>query len=273
MRKILTLLLITSATYGQVIDRVYKENGIWKGDLSQPVQSYPIKGAIIADTSAIPDPVVLPPVQLTTVDNADTKVVYAGGGWYSGPTTAAGFYPAQPNSTIAYAAAAGNTSTLIFTGTSIEVFCEKKAGVGHGSGAFQVDAGPATTVALGVAGPVGSTSVYKVENLAAGQHTFKLTVVGSGNVVFDYVKINGTAVTPPTVPPPTTGAIIVNPGQSIKAAVESATAGKTVEILAGTYNEPNINVPSGVSIKGIGAVLIVATTPGVAGNPETGLLF
>lgn len=248
------LLLFSINAFGQQIDRVYKENGIWKGDLSQPIGTYPIKGAIIADTSQIPDPAIvvpIPPPTLTTIDNADPRMIYTGGGWYSGPTTAPGFYPPQSNpaptpplSTMAYASAAGNVLTFTFTGTAIEVYCEKKPG--HGSGAFQVDNLQATTLNLGVAGPTGSTKVFDVDSLANGQHTFKLSIVGSGNVVFDYVKINGTAVTPPT--PPVTGDIIVLPGQSIKAAVESAAAPKKVLVKPGTYAENIINVPLGVSV-------------------------
>lgn len=272
MRKILALLLLTSAAYGQQIDKVYKVNGVWKGDISGPITTYPKQGVTIADTSAIPDPVVIPPAVLTTIDNADASIVYAGGGWYSGPTTAAGFYPAPPNSTLAYASAAGNTATLIFNGTSVEVYCERKTGTGHGSASLQVDALSAVTVDLNTAG--GVSSVFKVENLSPGQHTFKLTVVGGGNVVLDYIKINGSAVTPtPPIDPPPTGSIIVNPGQSIKAAVEAAAAGKTVSIQAGNYSEPNINVPAGVNITGVGSVVITATTPGVSGDAETGLFI
>ena len=253
---------------GQDIDRVYKEHGIWKGDISAPVIKYPIKGAIIADTSAIPDGATTPPPTpgLTSVDNVDTKFVYVGPWAHNGETNAPGFY----GNTMAYTSGAGHTTTLIFNGTSIEVFCEKKAG--HGSATFQLDGANSETVNLGVAGPVGSTSVYK-KTVAAGEHTFKLSVSGSGNVVFDYVKINGTAVTPPTTPPPTTGEIVVQPGQSIKSAVESATSGKKVTIQAGTYNEPNITVPVGVSMEANGVVTITATTPGREGDAETGLLI
>jgi len=183
----------------------------------------------------------IPPPVLTAIDNTDSKLAYAGG-WYSGPTTAPGFY----GNTMAYSNVAGNTMTLVFNGTSIEIFCEKK--VGHGSATFQVDSLPAVTENLGVAGPVGSTSVFKLD-VPLGQHTFKLGVVGSGYVVFDYIKINGTAVTPPI--PPTTDTII-QPGQSIKAAVEGASSGKVFRLLAGLYSENIVNVPVGVSILGAG---------------------
>lgn len=251
MKKIISLiaflLLLSLWTFGQQIDRVYKVNGVWKGDISGPITTYPSNGVVISDTSSIPDPVVIPPVVFTSVDNVDPKMIYTGGGWFSGPTNATGFYPAAPNSTLAYASAAGNVATLNFTGTSIEVFCEKKSAVGHGSATFQVDAQTPTTVNLNATG--GVVSAFKVENLTNTQHTFKLTVVGGGNVVFDYVKINGSAVSPP-IPP--TGDIIVPPGQSVKSAVESAASGKTVQLLAGVYNENTINVPLGVNIVGAG---------------------
>jgi len=224
------------------IDKVYQDAGVWKGDVSGPMDIYPADGLLVVDTSEIPEPE--PPPTLTAIDNVDPKLAYAGT-WFNGPTTAPGFY----GNTMAYSNIAGNSMTLIFNGTSIEVFCEKK--VGHGSGTFQIDAQAAQTINLGVAGPVGSTSVFKVENLSAGQHTFKLTVVGPSYVVFDYIKINGTAVTPiPPIPP--AGDIVVQPGQSIKAAVEAAASGKTVQLLAGLYSENLINVPVGVSIVGAG---------------------
>lgn len=235
------LILFSYSTFGQQIDRVYKENGVWKGDISGPITTYPKQGVIISDTTAIPDPA--PPIQFVNVDNVDPKIVYTPKWTHNGPTTATGFH----DNTMAYDATAGKTVTLNFTGTYIEVFCEKK--VGHGSAAFQVDSQPVVTIPLGVAGPVGSTSVFKAD-LPAGNHTFKLTIAGGGNVVFDYVKINGSVV---TVPPM---GIIVNPGQSIKSAVESAVSGNTVSIMAGTYNEAQINVPVGVNVVGAGKDLV-----------------
>lgn len=181
----------------------------------------------------------IPPDTRTTIDNVDTKIVYAGS-WYSGSTTAPGFYPdGQP--TMAYSSMAGNTATFNFTGTSIEVFCEKK--VGHGSGIFQVDNQTPITIPLGEAGPVGSTSVFKVENIAAGNHVFKLTISGNGYVVLDYLKINGIAVTPT----PPSGTLLL-PGVSMKTVVEAASSGTMFQLGNGTYPETIVNVPIGVSI-------------------------
>lgn len=74
----------------------------------------------------------------------------------------------------------------------------------------------------------------------------------------------------PPVDPPTTGfpgpVINVLPGQSIASAVARATAGTWVTIQAGTYNEPNMVVPLGVNVWGVGKVIINATTPGKFGE-------
>jgi hypothetical protein len=70
-------------------------------------------------------------------------------------------------------------------------------------------------------------------------------------------------VIPPVDPNPGTfpGPVVnVLPGQSIKTAVERAAAGSWVTIQAGTYNEPNITVPLGVNIWGVGKVIINSTT-------------
>jgi hypothetical protein len=229
------------------ITKIYKDlSGAWLGDVSGPITEYPAYEVVVEDDSEIPvPPEPIPPPVLTAVDNSDPKMVYAGS-WYSGPTTAPGFY----GNTIAYSQTVGNTLTLHFTGTSIEVFCEKK--VGHGSGTFQVDQQTPQTVNLGVAGPVGSTSVFKAEGLTNAQHVLKITVAGGGNVVFDYVKINGEATTAPIPPIPPTTDTIIQPGQSIKAAVEGAAAGKVFRLLAGLYSENIVNVPVGVSIRGAG---------------------
>lgn len=193
----------------------------------------------------------IPPTVYTDVDNFDAKIVYTPLWAHNGTTTATGFH----NNTMAYDATAGRTATLVFTGTSIEVFCEKK--VGHGSAAFQVDGQAAVTVPLGVDGPIGSTSVFKAA-LPAGQHTFKLTVVGSGNVVFDYVKINGVAVTPPVTPippdpippiPPSGNVVTVTPSSGYVSAVQMAAPGTTVRFLNGTYPVTLIQVPVGVRME------------------------
>ncbi len=188
----------------------------------------------------IPPPI--PPVVYTNIDNVDSKIIYNVVWAHNGETTAQGF----ENNTMAYDGTAGRMATLLFDGTSIEAFCEKKAGVGHGSATFQVDNLTPVTISLSAVGPVGSTSVFKAENLTAGQHTFKLTVVGNGNVVFDYVKIDGQAIAPPT--PPVTDYVFLTPGISAKLPIESAPSGTKFQLGNGVYPETVINVPVGVSI-------------------------
>lgn len=226
MRKILILLLfIHSLAFGQ--DTLYDKSG--KPKYIEIVEEPPI-----------------PPVVYTSIDNVDTKIVYTGT-WISGSTNAPGFYPTD-KPTLAYSNLAGNTSLTNFTGSYLEAYLEHKTG--HGSARLQIDNLPDTLINFGLSGTGGSSLVLK-KKLTPGQHTFKITVVGTGNIVFDYLRTDGAAVEPPVPPiPPVTGDIIVSAGQSIKTAVETATSGKIVFIKNGGYYENVVNVPVGVTIKG-----------------------
>lgn len=179
----------------------------------------------------------VPPEETANIDNVDPRIIYSGT-WYSGSTTASGFYPAEAP-TMAYASVANNSATLTFNGTYVEVFMEYK--VGHGSGIISVDgvAEPAINFGTGTTG--GASSVFK-KTLPAGDHTLKITVVGTGNIVFDYVKIKGSAVTPPP-----TGILLI-PGIDPKNAIESASSGTNFQLGNGTYPVTSVNVPTGVSI-------------------------
>ncbi len=103
--------------------------------------------------------------------------------------------------------------------------------------------------------------VYKEKGL----WKYRRTEVG---FVSDTSQIPDSAPVVPPIPPvtPPSNSVTVNPGQSIKLAVERAAAGTLVIISAGTYNEPSINVPVGVNIQGLGAVIINCTTAGQAGQ-------
>lgn len=98
------------------------------------------------------------------------------------------------------------------------------------------------------------------------------------SVLTDTSQIPDPVKPPPVVvepPPPNAGfpgpVINVAPGQSISQAVARATAGTWVVIAAGTYNEPNMIVPLGVNIWGVGEVIINCSTSGAyAVNGENG---
>jgi hypothetical protein len=122
----------------------------------------------------------IPVVIITNIiDNKDQLITYSGT-WYNGNTTAEGF----SSNTIAYSNIAGNSLTYQFSGTSIEVFCEKKIGMGRAS--FQVDSQPPVTIDLGVSGGVGL--VFGAYGLNTAPHTFKLVVLDNKYVVFDQLK-------------------------------------------------------------------------------------
>src|SRR5262249_20730070 len=54
----------------------------------------------------------------------------------------------------------------------------------------------------------------------------------------------------------TAASLTVSPGQSIAAALRQLGSGETLTLQAGTYNENNLNVPSGATVQGSGSVVI-----------------
>lgn len=232
-----------------------------------------VKGQVVVIVDKEEVPIPPDPIPLVSVDNVDKNIVYSPAWTHNGSTTASGFYPSD-KPTMAYDATAGRTATLLFTGTYLEVFCEKLTG--HGSAAFQVDDITPTTVPLGIGNVGGSQSVFKIDNLKPGQHTFKLTIVGGGNVVFDYVKINGQTVTPPVTPippdPPSGNVVTVNPGQNLEAIAELQPSGTTVKVNAGTYSVGSIQLPLGVSMSGNQSNVILNYTGPKLNQVETGVI-
>src|SRR4051794_17017213 len=74
------------------------------------------------------------------------------------------------------------------------------------------------------------------------------------------------------------GTLLVRPGQSIQATIDAAGAGDRIVVLPGTYAEQLTITTNGLSLTGLGAVLVPPRTPavnlcsGIAGpNTEAGI--
>ncbi|HMG91676.1 MAG TPA: hypothetical protein VK589_16575, partial [Chryseolinea sp.] len=145
--------------------------------------------------------------------------------------------------------------------TKIEWYTE--VGPTHGIVGVSIDGGPEVMVDLYAAAFNQMVKVWELDTLAPSERTIKLRCTGTKNAlssnaylitdlfkIFKPLDVPDVPIEPPITPP--TGEIIVQPGQSIKSAVENATAGKTIRLLEGTYTENIINVPIGVNVIGPG---------------------
>jgi hypothetical protein len=162
-------------------------------------------------------------------------------GWYLGTLS----YTATPNAFV----------SMKFNGTKIEWYTEK--GPTHGIVGVSIDGGAETMVDLYAAQFAPMIKVWESETTAAVR-TVKLRCTGTKNalssnvyLITDLFKVFNPVEVPDVPVPPSTD-ITVQPGQSIKAAVEAASSGKTVRLLQGTYTENLFTVPVGVSLKGAG---------------------
>ena len=152
---------------------------------------------------------------------------------------------------------ANGSVTFKFNGTAIEWYTE--VGPTHGIVAVSIDGGVEENVDLYA--PVFKQQV-KMKRIVTTQaaHTIKLRTTGLKNanstgvyLLTDYFKVDNNKPVPDTpIPPIPSGDIIVQPGQDMKGPIESATAGKTVQLLAGNYTANIVNVPVGVTIIGAG---------------------
>lgn len=257
------------------IDRVYLQDGVWKGDVSGAMDSYPAEGLLVVDTSEIPEPEppIPPVVPSVIIDNA-VKGTQGYQHNYVGNWSYGTNIPGWEQGTLSYSL--DGSVTMKFNGTGVEWVTEK--GPTHGIVGVSIDGGAETLVDLYGAEFAQQLKVWEKLDLTQGIHTIKLRHTGTKNpsatntyVITDYFKVYNPQEVP-DVPVPPVGDIVVSPGQSIKAAVEGATSGKTVQILAGTYLENQINVPIGVSIVGTGTVFIDFTGTPLAQGSESGMI-
>jgi len=229
---------------------------------------------VYVKTTETPPPI--PVDSFLTIDNAVKGIQgyqhnYTGS-WSEG--TSANWYATTLTYTV------NGTVTFRFNGTKIEWYTEK--GPTHGKVGVSIDGGTETIVDLYA--PAFQQKVKMFERVTTHDiHTIKLRSTGTKNpassntyLLTDFFKIKDPGFVPdtiPPIPPPVTGDIIVSPGQSIKAAVESATSGKIVSLLEGTYNENLINVPVGVSVVGAGKLKTIINFTGSMAQQSEAAMF
>lgn len=197
---------------------------------------------------------VPPVVPSSIIDNA----VKGSGGYqfnYTGDWAYGTNVPGWNDGTLSYSTN-GQVSIKV-DGTGVELITE--VGPTHGIVGIQVDSEPEVMIDLYAPQFTQQVKVWE-KSLQPGPKTIKLRSTGTKNplatntyAILDYIKVYTPQPIVDPVPPVNPDIITVNPGQSIKAAVENASSGKKVKVLAGVYQENIVNVPIGVSIEMAGS--------------------
>lgn len=256
--KILIFLLLAFPTLGQV--KIYKENGIWKYD-----ETIIIKGAVLTDTSAIPDPpttaVIQQPYKVVNIPGKLEAEDYDKGGegiafHDSDNTNQGGKYRTDgvdieatgPVFNVGYNQDGEWYEYTVNVSAGIyKIDCRVASIINNSSFNVQVDGATIGTV---IVPNTGAWQTYQTQSFTATLTTGKKVIrvnVTRGQFNLDWIQFSIATTTPPT------GTIInVLPGQSIKSKTETASQNTTVVIAEGTYNENIVNVPVGVSIAGAG---------------------
>lgn len=213
-----------------------------------PIGIYNLTLAVDPPIPPVEDPFVLIDSAVKGVNGYQNN--YKDGTWSDGVNV-----PGWYLGTLSYTGTTNAYVAMKFNGTKIEWYTEK--GPTHGIVGVSLDGLNEVMIDLYAAEFTPMVKVFESETTQA-LHTIKLRCTGTKNtlssnvyLIHDLFKVFN-PLTVPDVPIPPTGDIVVQPGQSIKAAVESATAGKTVQLLAGVYNENLVNVPIAVNIVGAG---------------------
>ena len=170
--------------------------------------------------------------------------------------------------------------TMKFNGKKVYWYTER--GPTHGIADVYIDDVKKATVDLYAATFKQQVLVYSDTLLTEDIHTIKLQATGKKNaastgtyILQDYFKFKDPGFVPDTIPPqpPITVDITVQPGQSIKAAVERAVSGQKVGLLAGNYTENLFNIPIGVSLIGLGKdQTFINFTGSMAQQSEAGMI-
>jgi beta-glucanase (GH16 family) len=109
---------------------------------------------------------------------------------------------------------AGDSVSVTFTGTQIKFY--GVVGPAHGYGQVSIDGGSAEQIDFYAPAEAGNTLLYTSPILSAGQHTFKLTVMGSQNEASTggYVNPDRVEITTGDTSTSSTSTLVTNPGTS-----------------------------------------------------------
>lgn len=229
-----------------------------------------IKDKPIPPPEPIPDPFVLIDSAVKGVNGYQNN--YQGGGWTDGVNV-----PGWYLGTLSYTATPNAYNAFKFNGTKIEWYTEK--GPTHGIVGVSIDGLNEVMIDLYAAEFTPMVKVFESELLEQVLHTLKLRCTGTKNplssnvyLITDMVKVfNPQDVLDVPIPP--TDEIVIQPGQPIKAIIESAAAGKTVRLLEGSYSENQFTVPANVTLKGAGkAKTTINFTGTMAQQSENGMI-
>lgn len=199
------------------------------------------------------------------IDNVPSGVVvYTGTGWGHPTGSTDNLGGTWLNGTFSYNNANNSYVTITWTGFRIQVYTELKNT--HGKVGISINNGAEKIKDLYTTGTLKGQMVYDTAFTTHATRTIKIRTTDTKNPastqfwnILDYVKVyrksNETgAVTPPPVippvdPPPTGNVVNISPGQNIPT---NSASGTTIKLTAGTWTQPILNIPSGVTIEGSG---------------------
>lgn len=164
-------------------------------------------------TYVLPDTTYTGANSQVQVDDADTGTgadqwAYTGSGWQHCSGSACGDPQDLYDGTTSWDATTGDSATLTFTGTQVNLY-----GVlddNEGIGSVQIDGGSPTNIDFYSPVREGDQLVYQSPQLATGTHTLRLTVTGTKNPLSsgDFPAIDRAEVT--TGPSPATGSLVTS---------------------------------------------------------------
>lgn len=194
-----------------------------------------------------PPPDTIPDPEITyIIDDAILPANNYSAGWYHSANNT--WNQNHNNNTASFITGNGYLETT-FTGTKVEWYTEKRNN--HGVAGVSIDGGPEGNVDLYKNTDAnGSELVYTSPVLTNTVHKIKIRWTGAKNsastdpsIIHDYFKVYSTGTSP-------TGSIInISPGQNIPTNSESGT---TIKLTAGTWTQPILNIPAGVTVEGSG---------------------
>ncbi|ODN82762.1 hypothetical protein L202_01041 [Cryptococcus amylolentus CBS 6039] len=131
-------------------------------------------------------------IYTTIIDDSSSVIVYDGWETYLDSTNNVLFYNLTDHTTSTY----GATMDIPFTGSSIQVMASVNSG--HGNYSVSLDGGAASTYNATFDESAWQLPIFTATNLPDGNHTVRLTNLGSGStntLSFDYAVVNSTVST------------------------------------------------------------------------------